>query len=259
MEAGVTRTHGIAIGMLFFVGVLLHPTDIPPNVRHTVQSQPSLEQSVPHFLGVAERRRNRNEEQAYALLHAAQQAARYEETVARYASMTRENGDDFGRLDHVNVAWDESRERELWDELEVVDTIVHNTGTLVWASGESLAPVPVDRHAVAGGHSPPSWVFNTPSVDGVIVGVGLTQRRRTLKATVDAADAEALMEILRVYELGVIADQQMLDRDQGRVEERRSRRETTQAVLEGFHVIDRYFTESGQYLYSLGIAVVGDR
>lgn len=256
----MNRAHGIAIAILtLFVGVSLFPSDIPSNVRRAVQTQPHLEQSVPHFLGVAQRRQNRDEEPAYALLHAAQQAARYSGVIARYASMTRENGDDFGQLERVNVAWDESLEQELWNELEIVDTIVHNNGTLIWATSESLDPVPVDRRAVAGRQTPPSWVFNTPSAEGVVVGVGLTRRRRTLRRTVDAADAEALMEILRVHELGVIADQQMLDRDQGSIAERRSRREMTQAVLEGFHVIDRYFTESGQYLYSLGIAVVDAR
>lgn len=210
----------------------------------------------PVFLGVSNRKRNRDEEEAEAIMHIAQQASRYLQTSAIYQYVSQRGSQGVGYLDDITTHWDEDLATELTDSVEVIDSVRTDTATLVRArvTGLPAAPDLSTIETSGDGASAPRWVSTTPEIPGHLVAVGAAQQRRTWRDTIDFTDQEALKAIL--IQTGSTVRM---------VEDRRSveRRGTTatvtsaeeaQATLSGFQVIARYATPGGRYHYSLAIA-----
>jgi hypothetical protein len=106
----------------------------------------------------------------------------------------------------------------------------------------------------ATGGGAPGWVRTTPEVPRHLVGVGTTQRSRTLRDTIDGADEEALKAVLLQAgsTVRMVEDRRSVERrgTTGTV----TADETAEAVLTGFAVVARYVSPDGRYHYSLAIA-----
>ncbi len=222
------------------------PMDFPSEVRQAVRSASSAEISGPVFVGISSRRRDREEENAYALEHAAEQAARYQGFDASYVSITRDGVRARG-VEHLEVNWNEAKADELLEEMDVVETFVNDRGTVVLATSDSLRAISIPVELTSAGQRPPHWITRAPSLGGLTVGVGVVETGRDLQRSVDRADAEALTEILRTHELSLIAEQ---------YGDRRIRDERAVASVSRFYVVERYFSEDGRSLYSLAIAEI---
>lgn len=211
---------------------------------------------VPVFLGVANRKRDRDKEEAEAILHIAQQASRYSRMSAIYQYVSQRGSDGVGYLDDITTQWDEEIATELADSVEVISSVRTDTATLVTARVSGLPTAPDLRtvELVGDGESAPPWIATTPEVAGYFVAVGTAQQRRTLRDTIDVTDQEALKAILiqTGSTLRMVEDRRSVERlgTTGSV----TSAEEAQATLTGFHVIARYATSDGRYHYSLAIA-----
>ncbi|MEX2444195.1 MAG: hypothetical protein WD492_11340 [Alkalispirochaeta sp.] len=214
------------------------------------------ENGVPVFLGVANRKRNREDEEAVAVQHIAQQASRYLRTSAIYQHVSQRGSQGVGYLDDITTHWDEKLAAELTESVDILTSTRTDTGTLVTARVTSLPAAPDVHHIDPGGTAgpAPAWVAGTPEVPGYLVAVGTAQQRRTLRDTIDFTDQEALKAILiqRGSTLRMVEDRRSVE-SRGTIGSV-TRAEEAQATLSGFLVVARYATSDGRYHYSLAIA-----
>lgn len=229
-------------------------TDSAPDSTLTPDLRP--QNGTPVFLGVANRKRNRDEEEAEAITHIAEQASRYLQTSAIYQYIAQRGSEGVGYLDDITTLWDEDLATELTDSVEVIDSVRTDAATLVRArvSGLPAAPDLSMIDTASDGASAPSWVSTTPEIPGYLVAVGAAQQRRTLRDTIDFTDQEALKAILiqTGSTLRMVEDRRSVER-RGTTASVTSAEEA-QATLSEFHVIARYATPDGRYHYSLAIA-----
>jgi hypothetical protein len=210
----------------------------------------------PLFLGVSNRLRDRDEEVGAAAAHAAEQASRYLRMAARYQLVSQRGSGGIGYLENIDAQWDVDLASRLIETVEIREVRQIDEGTLVVASLPDLPPAPTIPPGTIGpsGGDPPDWVRTTPVIPGYLVGVGTTQRSRTLRDTIDSADEEALKAVLLQAgsTVRMVEDRRSVERrgTTGTV----TAEETAEAVLTGFAVIARYASADGRYHYSLAIA-----
>ena len=203
---------------------------------------------VPRFVGVADRRLDRSEEEAEAVRHVAEQASRYVRIAARYRYVSQRDSTGIGYVDEIDTGWDESLADSLEDDVDIQRTVQLHDGTIVIAT---VAGLP------GSGEAPPlpaAWTSRPPEVPGYFTAVGTAQRRRRLRSSVDAADQEALTAVLLQAgsTVRLIEDRRSVERrgTTGMV----TSAEEAEATLAEFHVIARAVSDDGQYLYSLAVA-----
>lgn len=209
----------------------------------------------PRFLGVSNRLRDRDEELATALLHAAEQAARYEQIRAAYRYVSQRGAATAGFLEDIEADWSAARADELLESMEIITVERLAEGTLVLAHTPNVPAVvavpPLEDPEPA---ELPLWVSSPPELPGHLIAVGATRRARGLRESYDLADQEALKALL--IQSG--STLRMIE-DRRSVERRGTEREVTsaeeaEALLSGFLIIARHARPDGQYLYTLAIA-----
>lgn len=257
--------HGQLIVSAFVVGLTAcsSPPEPPPSPAEpesmnetTVTQDLRPRGGVPVFLGVANRRLDRDQEEAEAIAHVAQQASRYVRTSAIYQYVSQRGSEGIGYLDDVITDWDEQLAEELVASVEVLTSRQTDEETVITAHVSGLPPAPAMDHITLAGtaDSPPRWVSSTPEIPGYLVAVGTAQRRRTLRDTIDATDQEALKAILiqTGSTLRMVEDRRSVERrgTTGTV----TSAEEARATLSGFQVVARYMTSDGTYHYTLAVA-----
>ena len=211
---------------------------------------------VPTFLGIAQRRRDRSEEEAVALLHVADQVARYLQISGQYQI----DFDSAGRTtlvkENILTDWNPERGQSLTDSFEVTDVYQDNDNTYVLARVPSLKAAPVIP-GLSTGRNKPAWVDTPPTLPGYIVSVGITQRRRVVKDSIDFADEDALKGIIMTMLSQV--DAAFWSRSveqQGETTGSTSSTITGTGSLTGFYVLSRWISPDMSYYYSLAVAPV---
>lgn len=210
----------------------------------------------PIFLGVANRLRNREDEETAALLHAAEQASRYTRIAAQYRYVSQRSGRSIGYVDDIDAQWDAGLADRLVESMEVLQSWQDNDGTYVLATVDELpAPPPVSTLSVAAAAgTEPSWISQTPVIPGYLVSIGISQRSMRFRDSLDTADQEALKSVL----LQAGATVRMIQ-DAQAVERRGTREMVTSAeeastVFRRFYVLARHASSDGRYYYSLVVA-----
>ena len=209
----------------------------------------------PVFLGVANRLRNRDEEEAAAILHAAEQASRYVRIAAQYRYVAQRAGRSIGYVEDIDAQWDANLADRLVESVEVLETGQNNEGTYVLAMVDGIpAPPALDSIPVAGAGVEPRWVSQPPVIPGHLVSVGISQRSRRFRDSLDTADQEALKSVLLQAGATVrlIQDAQAIERQGTR--EMVTSAEDASAVFRSFYVAARYASPDGRYYYSLVVA-----
>ncbi len=235
---------------------LAPPSETESIEDSTVSDDLRPQNGIPVFLGVSNRQRDRDQEEAEAIRHVAEQASRYVRTSAIYQYVSQRGTDGIGYLDDIITDWDEQAADELVDSVEVLSARRTEAATIITARVSGLPPAPpMDHISLAGdGDVAPRWVSSTPEVPGYLVAVGTAQRRRTLRDTIDATDEEALKAILiqTGSTLRMVEDRRSVERrgTTGTV----TSAEEARATLSGFQVVARYMTSNGRYHYSLAVA-----
>jgi hypothetical protein len=267
MRTRLFRLGAVVVGALFASCTSTPPEAVDP-AAETVSAQAATVDSPysvpdltprdgqPLFLGVSNRLRNRDDEVAAAVTHAAEQASRYLRIAARYQLVSQRGSEGIGYLENIDAQWDADLASRIAESVEVRDVRQIAEGTLVVVSFPELpgAPQILPGTINATGGGAPGWVRTTPEVPRHLVGVGTTQRSRTLRDTIDGADEEALKAVLLQAgsTVRMVEDRRSMERrgTTGTV----TADETAEAVLTGFAVVARYVSPDGRYHYSLAIA-----
>ena len=229
--------------------------DTVPNQLDAIMRDLSPRAGRPIFLGVSPRLRIRDDEEARAILHVAEQASRYARIGARYQLVTQRGGRSVGYLDDIQANWDADFADRLIDSVEILQTIRDDQGTYVLAQVEGIPPAPaIDMGDHLHGTDEPRWLSQPPVIPGFLVTVGVSLRSRRLRDSVDTADQEALKEILLQAGTTVRLMEERRDVDRVGTTERTTAAEDAEAVLRQFLVLARYTPPDGRYYYSLVIA-----
>lgn len=208
---------------------------------------------APVFFGMSNRLRNRGDEETAALLHAAEQAVRYQRIVARYHFVSQRTAGAVGYVEDIVVDWDVAAAESLIEQLEPVAWAQDNEGTYVLAKAAFLPAAP----NIAAGRAQsgvPAWVNQPPAVAGYLVAVGVTQRSMRLRDSINNADQDALKGLLTQTgtTLRLIQDERTIDRVGTR--EMVTAAQEARAAFQQFYVAARYLSADGRYFYSLAVA-----
>lgn len=208
----------------------------------------------PVFLGVANRLMDREEEEAAAIRHIADQASRYEQIAASYQYVGQAGSSSVGYVEDIDVSWNEQRAEALVESVEVLRTVQHSEGTFVLGTVDGVPQAPPIQVSPNRGNDEPRWVNSPPQAEGYIVSVGVSQRSRRLKQSLDYADEQALAALL----LQSNTTLRMIE-DRRTVEERGTQDQLTvaqeaSAQLAQFYIAARHISEDGDYYYSLAVA-----
>lgn len=263
-------TMAIVAGLVLLASACTSPPPAPPETLREREPEPAAASAElmplmardlrprddrPLFLGVSNRLRDRDEEIDRALLHAAEQAARYEGIRASYRYVSQRDGASSGFLEDIEADWSAARADELLETMEIVAVEQVAGGTLVSATSTAVPPVAaVPALDASNPAAQPEWVSSPPELPGHLVAVGSTLRSRSLRDSYDLADQEALKALLiqAGSTLRMIEDRRSVER-QGSSRAVTSAEEA-EARLSGFLVVARHAREDGQYLYTLAIA-----
>lgn len=208
----------------------------------------------PLFLGISPRLHNRNDEEARAVLHAAEQASRYTRMSAEYRLVTQRGGGSIGYLEDIRADWDADFADRLVDSAEITQTVQDENGTYVLATFDGIPPAPAVNIERSVGEGEPEWVARPPDIPGFLVTVGVTRRSRRLRDSIDTADEEALKEILLQARSTIRMMEDRRDVERVGTLETTTAAQEAAAVLRQYLVLARYAPPDGQYYYSLVIA-----
>lgn len=209
---------------------------------------------TPVFVGISSRFQNRDEEEAAALLDAARDAVRYGQVGVSVVFISQRSSQGVGYAEAVETRIDEERATTIAEDLEIIESIQDNDGTVVLAEAPDASRLPVSAPASAWSGSPPSWIDSRPRIPGYDVGIGVAGRLRRRSDSVRAADEEALAEIVleRAARLRAVSDRR--DVEGAGTAEQTTRAQEAADVVRGFYVLARWRSPDGRYYYSLAVA-----
>ncbi len=231
------------------------PPILPIGGRESLMADLRPRDGSPVFLGVATRLLDREDEEPAAILHAAEQASRYVRMAAQYRFVAQRSQRSIGYLDDIDAQWDSNLADQLVSSMEVLESWRDEEGTYVLARTEGVPSAPpVTTIEIGGSGAEPRWVTQTPEIPGYLIGVGISQRSRRFRDSLDTADQEALKSVLiqAGATVRLIQDAQSVDRQGTR--EMVTSAEEAAATLRAFYVLARYASPDGRYYYSLVIA-----
>jgi hypothetical protein len=230
------------------------PTDTSARSLDSAMRDLSPRSGRPVFLGVSPRLRNRDEEEPAAVLHVAEQASRYTLMAARYRMLVQRETRSLGFLDDIQVDWDAALADRLVESVEVLETIRDDQGTYVIAQVDNVPPAPSVTIGRPAGDEVPAWISTPPEIPGFVVTVGITQRSRRLRDSVDTADQEALKELLLQMGSTIRLMEERRDVERMGTLDATTSDQVAEAMVRQFLVLARYSSPDGRYYYSLVVA-----
>jgi hypothetical protein len=211
----------------------------------------SPQNNHPVFFGVTSRLFNRDEESESCLQDAAIQAAQFFSVYGTLTFLKEKSGAGVGYLQDIDVGYDEALAGRLKEQLNVLEEIQDEDGTYILAELDSTN---LNLPRTPGISSlPPKWIKTTPTIEGYHVGVGITQRKRLFKDSIEEADRRALAELISMISLEIksLQTEQSVD-TMGTAHETTSL-EQAKAMIKGFYIMSRWRSMDENYFYSLAV------
>ena len=211
------------------------------------------EGGMPVFLGMSPRLRNRDDERALALKSAAIQASRFIELSGRAVFRSGRSGGFTVHSGDIEIIDNMEAAEELSGDLEILDIILIDQGTLLrcgFPGGKSLLYSGYRSRDVVG---KPLWLEKVPRIEGYLSAVGSSNRNRTLRDSISAADDSAFSELLSQLSLAVNAETGEHNVGSYGIVTRHSNYQVAEGTLKGYYVLDRWISEDGQTYYSLAV------
>lgn len=227
-----------------------------PEILVDILDDTVVADGVPVFIGIAQRRRDRADEEAAALLHVADQVARYLQISGRYQIDFDSSGRTTFVKENILTDWKPEDGQSLMDSFEVEDIYQDNDNTYAIVRVPGLQQPPVVP-GIQTGRDKPTWIDNPPSLPGYNVSVGITQRRRLVKDSIDFADEDALKGIIMTMLSQV--DAEFWSRSveqQGESTGSTNSTITGTGEMTGFYILSRWISPDMSYYYSLAVAPV---
>ncbi len=205
----------------------------------------------PLFMAAVPRRADREEEYEYALWEVARQAAMYRGVKVSAQFLTAQTSAEFGHDERIEIDLSGSVIEEMRTHVVPISHYRDAKMTLVQASVDafSVPDYPVSKEVR---RDLPVWVLNPPKIEGIYTTVGSAERRYYLGDSLRAADKKAMANLARQRRLKIDNLSDQLKSNAGAAY-REFNLEITEAKLDGFYVLARWFSPEENLYYSLAV------
>ncbi len=206
----------------------------------------------PVFFAYVTRMSNREKEPAAALLNASEQASKYIAVKAVSKFYSEKVSSSFRYMSDLDIAWDRDLALEMIDRLEVISIIRDTYGTYLTAKlpDEVMRPVLWDSFSSGG---TPGWTNTIPVIPGYIVSVGVALKSGYVADSFAASDAQALEDLSRQVSVEIVTGKKLIENSIGTISVQ-TNNETSEVIIPGFYILERWRTPDSHYYYSLAIA-----
>ncbi len=203
------------------------------------------------FLAIVPRRADRKEEYEFALWEIARQGAIYEQVAISAQFLTAQTTAEFGHDERITVDVDENLIEQMRDRVVAREHYRDSRRTVVRGTIEELSSrnYRIDT-SVKGGL--PVWVLNPLKIEGRYTTVGSAEKRYYLSDSIRAADKKAMANLARQRRLKIDNLSDQVKSNAGEAY-REFNLELTEAKLEGFYVLARWFSPEENLFYTLAI------
>ncbi len=230
------------------------PLWLPDELPHWVWLPESTDGSL-LFLGTSYPRMSRTNELEECINNAARQAAQFAGIAAIVSSYQLTRGKDTGYAEDICLYYNKDIVSTLVREAEVRTLHQNDTGSYALISFPSLKRNKSflgGTEQFSGGNDEPSWVTNTPGLNGYFVGLGISRPKIRFADSVAYADEAAVAEILRqlATTVDVAYDISKSSEESDYTEENY---QYTTALVRGIQIAARWRDPSGDYFYSLAL------
>lgn len=224
------------------------------SVQDVVYTEPK--KGEPVFLAVVPRRAHRDEEYEYALWEIARQGSLYKHLDVSAQFLTAQTTADFGHDEKITVHIDNTLIESMRERVVPLEHFQDNRQSLVSGKIEGLTipNYPVDRSMR---EDLPVWIFTPPQVDGYYTTVGAAERRSLLSDSIRAADKKAMANLARQRRLKVDNHSDQVKTSAG-AGYREFNLEVSEARLEGFYVLARWYSAKENLFYTLAVCAKAD-
>ncbi|MFP4618661.1 MAG: hypothetical protein ACLFMZ_07425 [Spirochaetaceae bacterium] len=224
------------------------------SVRDFVYTEPR--NGEPVFLAVVPRRAHREEEYEYALWEIARQGALYRRLEVSAQFITAQTAADFGHDEKITVHVDNALIEAMREKVVPLEHFQDNRQSLVSGriEGLSIPNYSVDRSMRDG---LPLWIYTPPGIEGYYTTVGAVERKYLLSDSIRAADKKAMANLARQRRLKVDNYSDQLRSSAG-AGYREFNLEVSEARLEGFYVLARWYSPKENLFYSLAACAKAD-
>jgi len=207
---------------------------------------------MPVFFGSVQRMSNRDDEAAAALLNASEQASKFIAVKAVSKFYTEKLNTSMRYKHDLDVIWDRKLAIEMIDRLEVSRIIQDTYGTYITAvlPDEAIDGIPWQQSSNGG---VPSWTSRIPDIPGYIVSVGIALQTGYTADSFAAADDQALEDLARQVSVQLLSGRKLIENSVGTASWQ-TNLETSEVVIPGFYIIERWRTPDAHYYYSLAAA-----
>ena len=201
---------------------------------------------------------DRHKEKAHCLLNAAAQASRFLKVSAVSKFYSKQVSGSILYSQDLEIGWDRSIEVDLLDDLKVIKTLQDHNGTYMIVRLESARITPTLSYIPELFKTDPSWILNPPKIPGYIVGAGTVLQTGYMSNSFEAADNQALEEIIRQIAVSSQDMNRNLESNSTTISIN-DNIETAEAEITGFYVIQRWYSPDKRYFHSLAIAPENNR
>jgi hypothetical protein len=205
----------------------------------------------PVFLAVVPRRADRKEEYEFALWEIARQAAIFTRVGVRAKFITAQTTAEFGHDEKIDIEVDNSLTERLREKVVALQHLREEKRTVLVGTVEGLSAPQYSVPRTMKGDLP-EWTLSPPEIEGHLSTVGTAEKRYFLRDSVRAADKVAMANLARRRRLKVenLSDQY---KSNAGAAYRELNLENTEAVLEGFYILARWYYPEENLYYSLAV------
>jgi len=206
----------------------------------------------PRFFASVIRMSNREDELTAALLQASEQASKFIAVKAVSQFYTEKINTSMKYLRNLEVQWDRELAIEMIDRLVLLEVYQDTYGTYIVTE---LRDHPIDKVHFDSKwkNGKPEWTDVIPNIPGYIVSVGLSLQSGYVADSFTASDNQALEDLSRQISVDIVTGRRLVENSVGTASVQ-TNLETSEVVIPGFYILDRWRTPDGHYYYSLGIA-----
>ncbi len=205
----------------------------------------------PVFLAVVPRRAEREEEYEFGLWEIARQAAIFSRVGVRAKFITAQTTAEFGHDEKIDIDVDNALTERLREKVVALQHLREDKRTVVIGTVEGLSAPQYSVPRNMQGDLP-EWTLNPPEIEGHLSTVGTAEQRYFLRDSIRAADKVAMANLARRRRLKVenLSDQY---KSNAGAAYRELNLENSEAVLEGFYVLARWYYPEEKLYYSLAV------
>ncbi|MBI9098590.1 MAG: hypothetical protein JEY91_08920 [Spirochaetaceae bacterium] len=196
------------------------------------------------------------DEVAYALASASRQISIYYGAYVSYQKLIDENVIGTIQAQKVEIIYDKDLADSFLNKLEIIEEshALDYYAALIKMKGNSLPGYPAIELMP---DKKPFWINSPPDIEGFIIGVGASGRRKTVYESWEQADKLAMAEIANIISTNIYGGTANVERGGESYSASTTVNQTlisSNVHIEGLYIISRWREPDESYYYSLAIA-----